>query len=255
MSTFISREIAKMTIDKREIYVCMYVHGETTVNLTYFEKIKEGFKELLIHNVSDDLKNELVKRTRSNSVDKVTPLEAKAFNESLNRYNYLLATKMKEVLKKRVSTMKIDYIGEIAGIHYLVSSASIMDVKQLFLLQPSKTEGEYEIGVVPPLFVEMIVLDYVHHVQIKNKPTYLMVTDKQIIGLKKKDKLSRIIYVVSIEITIDSISASKAYIISKKSNYEYTLLSSENNTPELMEGLKKEGQSIVDQFAEVMNKK
>lgn len=255
MSTFINREIAKMTIDNHEIYVCMYVHGEITVNLTYFEKTKQGFKELLIHNVSDDIKRELVQRTRSNRVEKVTPLEAKTFNESLNKYNYLLAKKMKEVLKKRVATMKIDFIGEIAGVHYLVSSSSSMDVKQLFLLQPSKTEGEYEIGVVPPLYVEMIVLDYVHHVQIKNKPTYLMVTDKQIIGLKKKDRLAPIIYVVSIDITIDSISASKAYMISKKSNYEYTLLSTDNNTPELMEGLKKEGQSIVDQFVEVMNKK
>ncbi|PLS19681.1 hypothetical protein CVD28_04505 [Bacillus sp. M6-12] len=252
MSSFIHREIAKTTLNGEEIYVCMYVHEEVLVNLSFFKKTDVGFEEMLRHDVPAETGKELVRRVRANDVEKVTPTELKVFNQSLNMYNILLSKEIKGLVSKSVNGMKVEYVGELAGMNYIVSKSDEMKIQQIYMLQKAGVESGFEIGRIPAPFVEMILLDYVHHNKVGEKASYFMVDQNQFFGLKES-KSSRIIYVVKIDVFPESVSATKAYMISKKNHYEYTLLPIQESTPQLMSGLQEEGKKIINQFIKEMN--
>lgn len=253
MSTFIQREVAKTTLEGNEVYICMHVHEEVLVNLTFFKKTEVGFEELLRHDVSAETGKELVRRVKANEVEKVTPLEAKVFHQSLIKHNLFLTGMIKKVVNKTSKDMKAEYVGEVAGIHYLVAKTKGLPLNQVYFLQKSGEENGLEIGKIPAPFVEMVLLDYIHHVNVTAQPLYLMVEEHQFVGVKKSNQHSQILYVVKIDVFPDSVSASKAYMISKKSPHEYMLLPIQESTPELMEGLKKEGKTVINQFLKQMN--
>jgi hypothetical protein len=251
LSTFIHREIAKTTIAEEEVYVCMYVHENILVNLLFFRKIVTGFEELIKQKVTPEHSKELVRRVRENEVEKVTKKEAKFFNESLNQHEYRLAVEIKETLSKTNQEIKVEHVGAVAGLQYLVVTSKHMEVLQLYMLQ--RGDEGFSAGYVPAQFVEMTLLDYVHHMKFKDKPIFIMIDENQYFTLKKSNSNSRIIYVVKVDMFPESVSASKAYMISKKNLYDYVLLPIEESTPELIEGLKEEGKKMVDAFIKKMN--
>jgi hypothetical protein len=253
MSTFINREIAKTILNGKEIYVCMYVHDAVLVNLSFFKKTEVGFEEMLRHDVTAEEGKELIRKVRANEVEKVTPEELTVFNRSLDKYNFFMARQIKETINKTVKDMKVDYVGEIAGMNYLVAKSKEVPVKQIYMLQKSGVENGFEIGMLPAPFVEMTILDYIHHYKVGAKPSYFMIDENQFIGVKKTSNEAPIVYVVKIDTLPDSVSASKAYMIKKKNNYEYMLLPIQESTPQLMQGLQEEGKKIINQFIKEMN--
>lgn len=253
MSSFIHREVAKTKVNQEEVYVCMYVHGEILVNLSFFKKTEVGFEELLSHDVTPEVSKELIRKVRTNDVEKVTPEEYEVFNRSLDNYNFLMTRTIKEVVNKTEKNMKVKHVGEIAGFHYIVSKSKELDVCQIYMLQKSGKENGFEVGRIPALLIEMVILDYVHRVNINYKATYFMIEQNQFIALKRSNKNSRIISVIKIDALPETVSASKAYMIKEKTQHEYTLLSIQESTPDLMEGLKTESVQIINQFIKQMN--
>lgn len=246
---FIDTSIAKTTIDSSEVYICVYVHDSMIVNVLFFQKTAEGFQELVAQEVKPEYAKELVRRVRENEVDKVTPEEAKLFNNSLNRYNFLFTEEIKKVLNK-TSEIQVNYVGSIAGLNYLVADSKITELNQLYMLQRSK-EG-YSAGHIPPQFIEMTILDYVHHLKASEKPTFFMLDEKEYIAVKKS-KHSQYVYVVNIKVAPEQVSASKAYVIFKENQSEYSLLTIEKSNEVIMAKLKNEAETMVNDLIEKMN--
>lgn len=247
--SFIERKIAMTTLDENEIYVCIYVYEDMIANLLFFQKTEEGFRELIQQEVKEGVGKELVRRVKDNEVEKISAEDAKLFERSLNKHEYQFAEAVKKTLNKS-DDVKVTHVGSVAGLHYLVSQSKLLDIQQLYMLQRGK-EG-ISGGYLPAQFIEMTVLDYIHHIKNSDKPAFFMVSDNQYIALKKRKNDSHV-YVVRIDVMPESVSASKAYVVLKESHYSYRLLPLEKSNEQIMEGLKKEAKTMVDDFIKKMN--
>lgn len=247
--SFIDRNIAKTTIDDNEIYVCMYVYQNIITNLLFFKKTEEGFQELIQQEVKEGMGKELVRRVKENEVDKASSKEVKLFERSLNQHEYHFAETVKKKLNES-GEVSVEYVGSVAGLHYLVSKSKHLDISQLYMLQRDK-EG-ISGGYLPAQFIEMTVLDYIHHMKPSEQPVFFMVSENEYIAMKKK-KNAPYVYVVRIEVSPESVTASKAYVVLKENHYNYRLLPLEKSNEKIMESLKKEAQNMVDTFVKKMN--
>lgn len=247
--SFIERKIAMTTIDENEVYVCIYTYGDMIANLLFFQKTEEGFTELIHQEVKEGVGKELVRRVRANEVEKVSIEDAKLFERSLNKHEYQFSEAVKKSLSKS-EDVSVKHVGSVAGLHYLVAKSTIVDVQQLYMLQRGK-EGVSG-GYLPAQFIEMTVLDYIHHVKASDTSAFFMLSDNQYIAFKKR-KNDAYVYVVGIDVSPDSVTASKAYVVLKESPYSYRLLPMEKSNEKIMENLKKEAKMMVDDFIQKMN--
>lgn len=247
--SFIERKIAMTTLDNNEVYVCIYTYGDMIANLLFFQKTKDGFTELIQQEVKAGHGKELVRRVRENEVVKVSVEDAKLFERSLNKYEHQFSETVKKSLEKS-EDVSVEFVGSVAGLHYLVSKSRIMDVHQLYMLQRGK-EGVSG-GYLPAQFMEMTVLDYIHHVKPTDTSSIFMVSDNQYIAFKKRKNDSHV-YVVGIDVTPESVTASKAYVVLKENHYSYCLLPLEKSNETIMGNLKQEAKSMIDEFIQKMN--
>jgi hypothetical protein len=251
LNTWIDRQIAKMNINGEEIYVCIYVYGNALLNVSFFKKNEEDFQEILPYDVSTEYRNELIRRIRENHVEKITVSEREKFLQFLDAYHFRASREIKHHIDQTLKHIKVDYIGEIAGMYYIIFKEKNSFFYQAYWIQKRGIKEGYEAGKVPFSFLDFMILDYVHHAKIGEIPKFIRIGESEFVGLKKKQ--GNTIYVVQIQSFPGSVSASKAYVIKKKNAYVYTLLPIEEVTPEIMEGLQKEGKLLVHQFIREAN--
>jgi hypothetical protein len=251
LNTWMDRQITKMNINGEEIFVCIYVYGNALLNVSFFKKTEKEFQEILPFDVSTEYRNELIRRIRENHVEKITVSEKKKFHQFLSAYHFSVSKEIKHHIDQTLKHIKVDYIGEIAGMYYLISKEKNSSLYQAYWIQKRGIKEGYEAGKVPFSFLNFMILDYVHHAKIGETPKFIRIGENEFIGLKKKQ--GNIIYVVQIHVFAESVSASKAYMIKKKNAYAYTFLPIEEISPDSMEGLQKEGKLLVNQFIKEAN--
>lgn len=250
MSGCIDKLISKVKVQDEEYIACMFMYHEWIVHFSFFQKIGDKqFKEVFLHLVSNQLAKELIRKVRNNEVAKVTLSEAKEFESYYNQTTYAKRKFIKSLFKRNNQSIKIDDVGEVAGHYYIVVQRTEMPYKEIYFVEEDRRKKELDLKTIPSEWMDIVILDYVHHHKIEVKPVYLAIDKQMIIGLKKHYPNAPILYVVNIQFKEKNyVSANKAHLISKNNSYQYRYLYIEEIKPALMESLEKESKWMIHDF-------
>ncbi|WCK56933.1 hypothetical protein PP175_27355 (plasmid) [Aneurinibacillus sp. Ricciae_BoGa-3] len=253
LNSSIEKKVAKITRGKEDIYVCMYVYESTLINLSFFKRVDQAFVELLKERVPHYYAQELIQRVRENQVEQVSKEELQLFLQQQDADVFRMTKGIKDVLNKTTRDMQVDYIGEVAGIYYLISKHKNASYYECYQLNKTMKEEDYGIHLLPPVYVETVLMDYLSHAKMGQPPLFLMVSENLFVGVQKTVKMENTVVISFIDVFPDSVSGSKAYLMKRMPDKNYIPLPMSQVTSETMETLQKESKQIINHFIRQMD--
>lgn len=232
----INRAISKISIGNNEYLISQFIQNQHLFNMTIHKRVGENYEEIFPFEVSEEENKTIMRELR-----KATPVSAHEIEQFDRRIGVYRATALNAIREEFRKEMRIGHWGRVGGVNYLIlkfRNKPFFDLQGVRLTSFGRIQQTH---VVPPQFLDLIILDYLRDCKTIESFQHILVTNNYFVGLHSvRIGTQQGVSVTHISVEEGEFVCKRGYLVKRRLKSCEPLPISEI-TPELNELMKTQG--------------